>query len=247
MAKKTPDVSVVIPAYNEATYIDRLLEALTHQDFKDFEVIVSDAQSKDGTKEVVNSFKNKLDIKFLESPPLGPAHGRNEGAKLARGQWLLFLDADVDIYDADFIRKLVSGAETKGWSTSSAQLKVQGNSLLGKLGHSQPYMNLAAHTKHPIFQGYCMLTKKAVFDKLGGFNEKIRYGEDNDYATRSVSFGFGFVRKVYYYVDPRRYEQEGWRLLFKNMWHEVYRLTHGFSFEQNKSAYEFGKHKKRGD
>jgi len=82
MANKPPQVSVVIPAYNEATYIDRLLEALAKQTFKDFEVIVSDAESKDGTEEVVKSFEDKLAIKFVESPPRGPGAGRNVGAKL---------------------------------------------------------------------------------------------------------------------------------------------------------------------
>jgi glycosyltransferase involved in cell wall biosynthesis len=240
-----PLVSVVIPAYNEATYIDRLLEALTKQDFRDFEVIVSDAQSNDGTKDVVQSFKNKLDIRFIEAPPKGPAHGRNIGAKLARGEWLLFLDADVDIRTNGFIDSLLRATEAKGWKTSSGQMRVAGGSLLGKIGHSQAYLNLTAHTKHPIMQGYCIFTKHQIFEALNGFNESLKYGEDNDYATRAAKFGFGFVKNVYYFVDPRRYEQEGWGLLFKNISHEIYRLTHGFSFEENTSGYKFGKHKKR--
>lgn len=243
--KNNPKLSVVIPAYNEATYIDRLLEALARQNFDNFEVIVSDARSKDGTKEVVESFKNKLDVKFIEAPPKGPAFGRNQGAKYARGEWLLFFDADIDLHDPDFMHKLIDGAEAKGWNTSSGQLKVRGNSLLGKLGHNQGYMNFMARTKHPIMQGYCMLTRRDVFEKLRGFNENLHYGEDNDYATRAAKFGFGFVKNAYYIVDPRRYEQEGWKLLFKNMTHEAYRLTHGFSFEKNKATYEFGKHQAR--
>jgi glycosyltransferase involved in cell wall biosynthesis len=245
--KHAPKISVVIPAYNEATYIDRLLECLSAQKFDEFEVIVSDAQSKDGTNKIVKSFKEKLDIKLLEAPPHGPAFGRNQGAKQARGSWLLFLDADVVIKDPNFVEKLWYKTLDKGWKTSSAQLKVLSGSFLGKIGHSQGYLNLMAHTKHPIFQGYCMFTEKAVFEKLGGFNEKIKYGEDNDYATRSAKYGFGFVKKLYYYVDPRRYQQEGLKLLFKNTKHELYRLTHGFSFEKNSATYEFGKHRERGD
>jgi len=244
---KTPIVSVVIPAYNEATYIDRLLEALSKQRFERFEVIVSDAQSKDGTEEVVKSFTGKLDIKFIEAAPKGPAFGRNQGAKHARGEWLLFLDADVDLPDPYFIEKLLSKTIEKNWQTSSAQLKVIPGSFLGKIGHNQAYMNLMAHTNHPIFQGYCMFTKREVFEKLKGFNEKIKYGEDNDYATRSAPYGFGFVKGVNYLVDPRRYQQEGWKLLFKNMSHELYRLTHGFNFEQNTAEYKFGEHRQRGD
>jgi glycosyltransferase involved in cell wall biosynthesis len=243
--KKSPLVSVVIPAYNEATYIDRLLDALTSQNFKNFEVIVSDAQSKDGTKKVVESFKDKLDVRFFEAQPKGPAFGRNQGAKHARGDWLLFLDADVDLDDPDFISKLIGGTTSKSWATSSGQLKVSGNSILGKLGHNQGYLNFMAHTKHPLMQGYCMLTAREVFEKLNGFNENLQYGEDNDYATRSAPYGFGFVKNAVYIVDPRRYDQEGWGLLFKNIWHEIHRLTHGFSFEKNKQSYEFGKHKTR--
>jgi len=245
MAKTSPTVSVVIPAYNEATYINRLLTALEKQRSVDFEVIVSDAESKDGTKEAVDSFKGKLELKFIEAPPRGPAYGRNQGAKHARGGWLLFLDADVVIKDEEFIHKLLDETAKKGWNTSSAQLKVLKGSVLGKIGHSQPYLNLMSHTKHPIMQGYCMFTNRQVFEANHGFNEQIQYGEDNDYATRVAPEGFGFVKNLYYYVDPRRYQQEGWKLLFKNTKHELYRLTHGFSFEKNKASYEFGKHKPR--
>jgi len=244
---KAPEVSVVIPAYKEATYIDRLLEALAKQKDVNFEVIVSDAESADGTQEVVDSFKDRLKIKFFEAPPKGPAYGRNQGAKHARGEWLLFLDADVDLNDELFIKKLIDGMKFRDWSTGSGQLKVGGRSLLGKLGHSQGYMNFMAHTKHPIAQGYCLITKRSVFKQLNGFDENLRYGEDNDYAMRSAKYGFGFVKNAYYIVDPRRYEQEGLRLLYKNMAHEAYRLTHGFSFAENKADYQFGKHKSRGD
>src|SRR4051812_5897213 len=103
MKQTAPKVSVVIPTYNEATYVDRLLEALAKQSFKDFEVIVSDAESKDGIDRVVRSFTSKLDVRLVESPPQGPGAGRNRGAELAQGDWLLFLDADDDIEDPDFI------------------------------------------------------------------------------------------------------------------------------------------------
>jgi glycosyltransferase involved in cell wall biosynthesis len=243
---KAPIVSVIIPAYNEATYIDRLLEALSKQQGVDFEVIVSDAQSKDGTQEIVDSFKTKLDIKFVEAPPKGPAYGRNVGAAKAQGEWLLFLDADIYLDNSMFISELLDKTTERGWKTSSAQLKVMKGSLLGKIGHSQGYLNLVSHTKHPIMQGYCIFTKRAVFEELKGFNENIKYGEDNDYAARAAKYGLGFVKGTYYWVDPRRYQQEGFGLLVKNTRHEIYRLTHGFSFEENTSEYEFGKHKARG-
>lgn len=240
--------SVVIPAYNEATYIDRLLEALAQQNFKDFEVIVSDARSKDGTAEVVKSFGGRLNIKFIESPPRGPGAGRNEGAKHAKGEWLLFLDADDDIDDPDFIGTLLGETIEHGWNTSSAKMSVRANFII-RLGTSvlYYYQKFLAHTKHPIAQGYCILTKKYVFEKNQGFNEKLHYGEDNDYVSRvGLKHGFGFIDDTHYYIDLRRNRQEGIiRFSIKNILHEVYRLTHLDNFENQPFKYEFGKHEKR--
>lgn len=243
-----PKVSVVIPAFNEATYIDRLLESLSKQNFKDFEVIVSDAQSNDGTDKVVEEFKNKLNIKFIEAPPRGPAHGRNVGAKLARGEWLLFLDADGDIDDNNFLKTLLEKSEKNDWSTSSAKMTVKKEEpLLNRIGAQifYNYQKLLAHTKHPVAQGYCIFTKRNVFERNNGFNEKIHYGEDNDYVSRVGKYGFGFVDETYYYVDQRRKGQEGIKFVLKNIAHEVYRLTHLDSLEKQSFKYEFGKHPKR--
>lgn len=247
MANKPPQVSVVIPAYNEATYIDRLLEALANQNFKDLEVIVSDAESKDGTDEVVKSFADRLNIKFIESPPKGPAHGRNVGAKLARGKWLLFLDADDDIDDLNFVGKLLEGAKAKRWHTATAAIRVRNAKLSERFGTwlNYRYIKLLAHTKHPVAPGYCLLTKRELFEKLGGFNEKIQFGEDYDYVSRSATKGFGFVEDTYYYIDLRRYRQEGISFALKGIGNEIYRYTHGYNLEKNPIKYEFGKHQKR--
>ena len=74
--KTTPKVSVIIPAYNDATFLDRLLLALTKQKYDGFEVIVSDANSKDQTAGVVKFYKDRLDIKLMQNPPAGPGVGR---------------------------------------------------------------------------------------------------------------------------------------------------------------------------
>jgi len=240
---KSPQVSVVIPAYNEATYIDRLLEALNKQSFKDFEVIVSDAESKDGTKEVVNLFNDKLVIKFIEAPPKGPAHGRNIGAKKAKGEWLLFLDADDDIDDPDFMDILLKKTELNRWKTSSAKMKFKDKKGLWVLYN---YQKLLSHTKRPVASGYCILTNRELFGRLGGFNEKIKFGEDYEYVSRAAKEGFGFVDETYFYMDPRRNENEGWKLIYKGTLNEIHRLFFGYEkLKKNSIKYEFGKHKTR--
>lgn len=241
-----PEVSVVIPAYNEATYIDRLLEALTKQKGVDFEVIVSDAESKDGTKEVVESFKGKLDIKYAEAPPKGPAFGRNQGAKQARGEWLLFLDADDDIDDTGFISTILSETKKHGWHTSSPKLTARG-SAAKKYASLFRYQKLLSHTRRPVASGYCLFTSASVFKKAGGFNEKIKFGEDYEYVSRTGRAGkFGFVESTHFFVDPRRNDEDGWKLTWQGTLNEIYRLFLGYKrLEKQPINYEFGKHKPR--
>lgn len=87
--------SVVIPTFNRAKKLNRALESLCKQSYKDFEVIVCDDGSTDNTNEVVKSFAQKLDIKyFFETNWGGPARPRNVGIKKASGEWVCFLDSD---------------------------------------------------------------------------------------------------------------------------------------------------------
>lgn len=242
---KAPQLSIIIPTYNEATYIGRLLWALMKQDYTDFEVIVSDSQSKDGTDDVVESFKDKLQVMLVETPPQGPGVGRNEGAKRARGTWLLFLDADDDIDDPAFLSILLSEAEKHGWNTVSTKMKVRDANLVEWFGtwFNYVYVRSLARSKHPVAAGWCILTRRDLFEQYGGFNPKIHFGEDYDYVSRSSRGVFGFTDKTYYFMDLRRAREEGIRFAIKGFMNEVYRHTHHYNLERNPIEYEFGKHR----
>lgn len=245
--KNNIQVSVVIPAYNEVTYVGRLLEALSLQDFKGFEVIVSDAQSDDGTKEVVKSFSDRLSVTLVESPPQGPAAGRNVGATNAQGEWLLFLDADDDIDDPQFINTILSITRSQGWGSSSTVMHVRNASITERLGTylNYQYTKLLAHSKHPVAGGWCIFTRRKLFEKHQGFNAKIQFGEDYDYISRVGYAGFGFIEDTYYYLDLRRAREEGLSFTWKCIKNEVYRHTHGYNLERSTIPYEFGKHDER--
>ncbi|HLC91812.1 MAG TPA: glycosyltransferase [Candidatus Saccharimonadales bacterium] len=247
MNVQAPNVSVVIPSYNEASYIGRLLESLTKQNYPDFDVIVSDAQSRDGIEKVVADYEDKLSITSVSSPPEGPGAGRNIGATKARGEWLLFLDADDTIDDPDFITKLVRGAISNGWQTASAKYKHEDASWIEEIARrfNHRYLKFLSCTKHPVAPGWCILTRRSIFERHKGFNPKIQFGEDYDYVSRVGKYGFGIVETTYYYVDLRRAREEGWRLTYKAIANEIYRHTHQYNLEKNPYKYEFGKHKTR--
>ena len=82
-------LSIVIITKNEQQYLPRLLHSIKMQEFKDYEIIVSDAQSTDKTRAIAKSFGCKIVEGGL------PSVGRNNGAKVANAPLILFLDADV--------------------------------------------------------------------------------------------------------------------------------------------------------
>ena len=116
MSERQPFFSIIIPTYNRAEKLRRALTSLETQSFRDFEVIVCDDGSTDDTGQVVESFAETLPIRYLREENWGgPARPRNNGLKLACGEWVCFLDADdwwypgklaavaARVRDADFI------------------------------------------------------------------------------------------------------------------------------------------------
>ena len=95
MKVANPKVSVVIPSYNRAEDLRRCLRSLVAQSYSNFEVVVCDDGSTDGTGQVAAEFMGALDIRYETAENFGgPARPRNRGIKMARGQYIAFLDSD---------------------------------------------------------------------------------------------------------------------------------------------------------
>lgn len=94
-AAAAPRVSVVVPTYNRAADIGRCLDSLIRQTYRDFEVVICDDGSTDRTREVAESYSDRLDIAYHWAENFGgPARPRNAGLRLARGAYIAFLDSD---------------------------------------------------------------------------------------------------------------------------------------------------------
>src|ERR1035438_3999380 len=106
------ELTIVIPAKNEAKLIPRLLTSLTNQDYSKMsstKVLVADANSTDGTPEVVLGFRDRLNVSVIRGGM--PSVGRNNGAAQADTPYVLFLDADVELADRSLVRRCVERAQ----------------------------------------------------------------------------------------------------------------------------------------
>ena len=93
-----PKISIIIPLYNKEKIVQRSVNSVLCQSFSDFELIIVDDGSTDNSLSVVKSIKDKR-IHIIEQENGGPSKARNTGVKHAKGEWILFLDADDELLD----------------------------------------------------------------------------------------------------------------------------------------------------
>lgn len=108
-----PIVSVIIPCYNCAEWIENCLAALENQTYKNFEVLCVDDCSADATYAIIEGYKehSELNIRLLKNDKnSGPAISRNRAALIAQGEWLAFCDSD-DWYDQTYLKEMLMAAE----------------------------------------------------------------------------------------------------------------------------------------
>ena len=182
-------ISIVIPAKNEAVSIGKLFRDIRNQTHQPTEVILADAQSEDHTRDIAEEFN----VKIVEGGL--PSVGRNRGAKAATQETIVFLDADVRLentntlfntYTKYFDKKSVflSGGY-KPFSNNKNFLDVAISFIVNTVERLDNY--------NPFFTtcgGAFIVVDKKTFFSVGGFDEKLRYVEDGDFADRMKRSGF---------------------------------------------------------
>ena len=171
--------SIIIPTYNEEDYLPVLLDSIKEQDFNDYEVIVADANSKDRTREIAEEYGCTVVDGGL------PAVGRNNGAKVAKGEILLFLDSDLQLTE-DYLAKVLYEFRMENLGIAITQMLPMSNKIEDKLYHDfANYFMIGVENIKPHGAGcYGIIAKRELHEKCGGFDESLTFGEDTDYIER---------------------------------------------------------------
>ena len=206
MGDLTMNVSIIIPTYNEEDYIENLLKSIKRQDYNDdIEVIVADAFSSDKTVEIAKQY----DCIVVDGGL--PAVGRNRGAEVATGEFLIFLDADSVLTD-NYITQAIDEFIEDDLAIAITQIVPLEKGFINELSHSLAnYMTRAISEIKPHGAGcYGILTYKSLHKKADGFDESIDFGEDTDYIERIAQMGnFKVLSNPRLLVSTRRLEEEG--------------------------------------
>nr|WP_295761705.1 glycosyltransferase family 2 protein [uncultured Intestinibacter sp.] len=106
-------VSVIVPIYNSEKYLERCIKSIINQSLRDIEIILINDGSKDNSLNICKNFHNKDSrIKIIDKENEGVGSARNDGIKIAKGEWISFIDSD-DFVESDFLECLYNEAISK--------------------------------------------------------------------------------------------------------------------------------------
>ena len=195
-----PFISVILPTYNRNVLLDRAIESVLSQTFTDYELIVVDDGSTDGTERLVRLSSSKVLYTRLDENG-GVSRARNRGVRSSLGTWIAFLDSD-DQWHRDKLREQVS------WIHQNPSFKIVQSKEIW-IRNGKKVNPPATHIK---FQGdlfrasleRCMITPSSVmltrelFEESGGFNESLPACEDYDLWLRiTCRYPVGLVDKFH--------------------------------------------------
>ncbi len=187
MKTDSASVSVIIPTYNRHAFVGEAILSVLAQSISPLEVIVVDDGSSDETAALVCDYGHP--VRYVYQANAGPAAARNNGLRVAGGDLIGFLDDD-DLWPPDRLELLLP-----------TLLEHPENEVV--LGHTQRMLKRTSAAGETRFTPYrkpvrlfslgCALFRRTVFRKVGVFDERMRYGEDDDWFMRAEGLEIAMV------------------------------------------------------
>jgi len=171
-------ISIIIPTYNRANYIDKALQSIKDQinfDFNDLEIVIVNDESTDNTDEIVEKWSNVFDIKYIKQKNSGVCISRNVAIRNSKYDVVLFFDDDA-IMKNDCLSNVVEVMKTE---------KAVVGKVLPKTDNIWKYFSGHYNQGNETHESNSFLEtiaafKKEVFDNVGYLNEKIDYGSEGE-------------------------------------------------------------------
>ncbi|MFH0773746.1 MAG: glycosyltransferase [bacterium] len=241
-----PFFSIIIPTLNEEKFVGKLLNDLTKQTYKDFEVLIIDAQSEDNTFAEVKKFSTQLSItKLCKIKGRNVSRQRNKGAYCAKADYLVFLDADARV-TSSFLSKLYSYiTKHKGLLFIPAFCVSKRDPQISMLVEfANALISLSNKIGKPFSTGGSMIVEKNFFFHIGGFPEHVPLSEDHLLVRNAYKQGVSakFLSSIKVQFSLRRFKREGkLELLYKYIKSTLYFIAKG-KVDKQIIEYEMGGH-----
>jgi teichuronic acid biosynthesis glycosyltransferase TuaG len=189
-------ISVIIPCYNAEKFIGETISWVTKQSYSNWELIIVNDGSTDTTETVVSGFLHDKRIHYYKKDNAGVSHSRNYGLKHAKGEFVLFLDAD-DLAEPDYFKKTISFlGENAFYSGCSTVIRIIDEH--GTINSSTCYQGVHNHIQKQILsynEGFStcpsayVFRKKILDDRQLFFNEELSSPADKYFLIEFSRYG----------------------------------------------------------
>jgi len=220
-------VSIVVIEKNEAQYIKKCLDSLLNQTYKNFEIIVVDGSSTDGTPEIIlkeyNEYFMNGKIKLVVEPGLGFAHARNIGVKRSSGDIVVFTGGN-ELAHPLWLENLVKNFNSKDVGGVYGRMAIinGGSGLLKRFCKFKRVKEFSciAPEKGVYGRGTNMAFRKHIIEEVGFFDEYLCDADDTELAWR-VSKKYKILYEPSAVIFHQKGEWENWHSFLKYLWRPI--------------------------
>ena len=178
--------SVITPVFNGATFIEETIKSIINQNFKDFEYIIVDGASTDGTHEIINKYLYIID-KFISEKDNGMYHAIDKGIKQSSGKYILWVNSDdilADKYSLEKLSNYLNKTESR-WVTGRASFIFENkNKIFNFIPYVYPNFIIKNGFAHDCCWGFIQqestIFSRELYNQVGGFNKDLQMAGDFD-------------------------------------------------------------------
>ena len=218
-----PSISLIIPVFNRPNEVEELLESLTRQTTRGFEVVIVEDGSTIASDEVADRYRDRLAIRYIRIPNGGPGNARNVGARESKGDYLIVLDSDC-VLPPGYIQAVRDGIARTGADAFGGPDKASDD--FTDVQKAINYAMTSFFTTGGIRGGkkkmdkfyprsFNMGIRAEVFRALGGFS-RMRFGEDIDFSIRLFKGGYKVCLLPGAWVYHKR--RTDWRKFYRQVY-----------------------------
>lgn len=204
-------LTIVIPSKNEEDNIDTTLKCLNNQlGIKNTRVIISDSSTDDTRNIIKNNIYENLNIEIIDGGL--PSVARNNGAKLTKTPYILFLDADIFLYDNYLLYDIIKMSINNCYDLISCKFKTNG--IYSFVYPSFEFIKYLLFPNLNFVLGGFMMFYKETFDEIGGFDEEVKFAEDF-VISQKIANKCTFISNRKVFTPNRRFKNKGLGYMIK--------------------------------
>lgn len=234
MSKLSPKITVVVPCYNQANFLNEALESVLNQTFKYWECIIVDDGSTDNTEVIAKKWvKKDLRFSYVYKENGGLSSARNRGIELSNCDYILPFDSD-DRLNLEFLEKAMNALK------NNQNIEVLTTSVQ-HFGAKNNVLKLPKYSFERLLINNCFIAcsifKKSTFERVGGYDENLKSFEDWEFWIRALKDGgvhYEINEVLYYY---RKHKSDSLSNRFRKD-NEFYESLYDYIYKKHISLYE---------